>query len=60
MKEFACGDVVPDCRAKFRAESDDELLKQVAAHARDDHGIAEVSTELRSAVLKHIRVSASG
>ena len=46
MKEFACGDVVPGCKAKFRARTDEELLEQVAAHARDGHGVREISAEL--------------
>jgi predicted small metal-binding protein len=34
MKEFSCGAVVPDCTATFRADSEDDLLQQVAVHAR--------------------------
>ncbi|HEX4339975.1 MAG TPA: DUF1059 domain-containing protein [Polyangiaceae bacterium] len=59
MKEFACGDVVPGCGAKFRAHDDDELLTMVAQHARDHHGIDNVSPELVSAVRKNIRVAQS-
>lgn len=58
MKEFSCGDVVPGCKAKFRARSDDELLAQVARHAREGHGIQEISAELVNAVKQHIRVTA--
>jgi predicted small metal-binding protein len=57
MKEFSCGDVVPGCKAKFRARSDDELLEQVARHAREGHGIEHVSAELVSAVKRNIRVT---
>lgn len=42
MKEFSCGAVVPDCDAKFTAESEDEILTQVADHARSVHGMDEV------------------
>jgi predicted small metal-binding protein len=58
MKEFSCGDVVPGCKAKFRARSDDELLTQVARHAREDHGIVEISADLVNAVKRNIRVTA--
>ena len=58
MKEFACGDVVPGCKAKFRARTDEELLEQVAAHARDGHGVREISAALASAVKRHIRTTA--
>ena len=46
MKEFACGAVVPGCVAVFQGEDDDAILAQVAAHARDDHGMTEVPDEL--------------
>lgn len=57
MKEFSCGDVVPGCSASFRAESEEELLKQVADHARNDHGLATVSPELATAVKERIRTT---
>lgn len=58
MKEFSCGDVVPGCKAKFRARTEEELLAQVAAHAREGHGIQQVSAELVSAVKGSIRTTA--
>jgi predicted small metal-binding protein len=60
MKEFSCGDVVPGCKAHFRARSDEDLLNQVAAHARDGHGIHEVSTELAAKVKQHIHAVNDG
>ena len=54
MKEFACGDVVPGCVAKFAAGSSDEILERVAAHARDDHGMSEVPADVVAAVLERI------
>jgi predicted small metal-binding protein len=54
MKQFACGSVVPGCQAVFMAEEEDEILRQVAEHARADHGIADVSPELVSAVRANI------
>jgi predicted small metal-binding protein len=42
MKEFSCGAVVPGCSAVFRAPDDDGILIQVAAHARQDHGMEHV------------------
>jgi predicted small metal-binding protein len=41
VKEFSCGELVPGCWATFQAESDDEVLQQVAVHARDQHGMEE-------------------
>jgi predicted small metal-binding protein len=60
MKEFSCGDVVPGCSASFCAESDDDLLGQVARHASTDHGLQEIRPELVEAVKKHIRCTNRG
>ena len=46
MKEFSCGELVPGCWATFQGESDDEILQQVAVHARDEHGMDEVPPEV--------------
>lgn len=54
MKQFSCGDVVPGCEARWTAQDDDALLALVAAHARDDHGLAEVPAELVDQVRAHI------
>ena len=54
MKRFSCGDVVPGCQAAWTADDDDALLVLVAAHARDDHGLAEVPAELVDQVRSHI------
>jgi predicted small metal-binding protein len=55
VKEFSCGDVVPGCTATFRDESETEILSQVAAHARYDHGLDIVPPELVSQVRSRIR-----
>jgi predicted small metal-binding protein len=55
MKEFKCGVLVPDCWATFEGETDDEILQQVAAHARAEHGMDEVPPE----VVDQIRASIS-
>ena len=46
MKEFSCGELVPGCEARFQGESEDEILRQVATHARDEHGMDEVPPEV--------------
>jgi predicted small metal-binding protein len=50
VKQFACGAVVPGCDARFEGETEDEILRQVAEHARDAHGIEEPPPELVAAV----------
>jgi predicted small metal-binding protein len=54
MKEFACGDVVPGCDARFVCNSDDDVLAQVARHAADAHGLVSVPDSVVSAVRAHI------
>jgi predicted small metal-binding protein len=45
MKSFRCGDVVPGCTRAFSGDEND-ILAQVADHARRDHGLSEVSDAL--------------
>jgi predicted small metal-binding protein len=54
MKAFACGDVVPGCQARWVCSSEDEILANVARHARDAHGIVDVSDALVSQVRDRI------
>jgi predicted small metal-binding protein len=54
MKQFACGDVVPGCDAKFVCSTDEEILAAVAEHAAGAHGITEVPAELVEQVRGHI------
>ena len=43
---IACNDVVPGCGFTVSADSEEELIEKVAAHAAHDHGVAEVTPEL--------------
>jgi predicted small metal-binding protein len=52
---IACGDVMPGCEAHFSADSMDELVEQVVAHAGADHGVTEVTPEVGAAVERAIR-----
>lgn len=45
MKTLNCSDAGFDCEGKIRAESEDEILKQAAEHARTEHD-TEVTPEL--------------
>jgi len=57
MKEFFCGAVVPDCTARFEAESETAILAQVALHAHEDHGMEHVPDSVIEAVRAEIRES---
>ena len=58
MKQFSCGSVVPGCTATFRAPDEAGILTQVAAHAKADHGMAEVPPAVVQAVREHITTAA--
>lgn len=55
MKEFYCGAVVPDCDARFRAETSDQILRDVAIHAREHHGLAESPPDMIDRIAENIR-----
>lgn len=50
MKRFRCGDVVPGCGATFHGASTEDILDQVARHARADHGLIDLPDALVEAV----------
>jgi predicted small metal-binding protein len=55
MKTFTCGAVVPGCTASFAGETEEDILVQVAHHAREDHGMTEVPEDVAAQVLAAIR-----
>lgn len=56
-KRIACAEIVPDCPFTASADTEEELLKQVAAHAAHEHGITEVTPELAARVRAAIRTT---
>ncbi len=50
MKAFACGDVVPGCQARWVCTDEDEVLREVAAHAATVHGFVSVPADVVDAV----------
>ena len=55
---LSCGDAVPGCSARFEEDSRERVLELVSAHARDDHGVADVTPEMLEAMSANIVVSA--
>jgi len=41
-----CGDLMPGCDFVAQGESEEDILRQAAAHAKEAHGIDEVTDEL--------------
>ena len=55
MKEFSCSSVVEGCDASFQAETDEGILEQAAAHAKDAHGMDEIPPAVEQQVRESIR-----
>ncbi len=54
--KLACGDVMPGCTARFESDDQDQLLAQVARHAREEHQIEVITPEIRQTVLDRVVV----
>ncbi|UGS36074.1 hypothetical protein DSM104329_02472 [Capillimicrobium parvum] len=50
MKEFRCGEIVPGCDTKIEGRTEDEILEDVAVHAREAHGMDEVPPEVEERI----------
>ena len=48
--KLSCGDAMPGCSARFEDESRDVILQQVSVHAREAHGVADVTPEMLEAI----------
>jgi len=54
-KELRCRDVGLDCDFQARGDTEDEVLRQAATHARTAHQITEMPPELAAKVRAAIR-----
>ena len=54
MKQIACGDVVPGCEFKARADTEGELLRKVSQHVRNAHPEIELTPQTVEQVRRHI------
>jgi predicted small metal-binding protein len=54
-RKMSCRDVGPDCDFVARGESDEEVMGQVAEHARSAHGMNDVPQELAQKAKAAIR-----
>jgi predicted small metal-binding protein len=54
-KELRCCDVGMNCDFKAQGETEDEVLRQAATHARTAHQITEMPPELAAKVRSAIR-----
>ena len=54
-KYIACAEIVLECPFEASAATEEELLKQVVAHAAHDHGITNVTPEMAAKVKAAIK-----
>lgn len=48
MKHFRCKDAgFTNCPAEFRGETDQDVMKQAEEHGRNQHGMKEITDEMR-------------
>ncbi|MBI4410669.1 MAG: DUF1059 domain-containing protein [Gemmatimonadetes bacterium] len=55
MKELRCRDVGLDCDAVIRAETEEEVMRQAAEHARKEHGMTNIGEEDQRKMRSKIR-----
>jgi len=48
--KLSCGDAMPGCSARFEEDSSERILELVAAHAREAHGVTDVTPEMLEAI----------
>jgi predicted small metal-binding protein len=48
--KLSCGDAMPGCSARFEDDSREVILEQVAVHAREAHGVVDVTPEMLEAI----------
>jgi predicted small metal-binding protein len=54
-KSIKCSDTGVDCDWSTTAETEEELLKKVHEHAKEQHGFTEITPELLAKVKANIK-----
>ena len=49
-KVLKCGDVVPGCKAEIKGDSEHDVLRKAADHARTEHHMESIPPETLSKV----------
>lgn len=55
MKTFSCRSVGVDCDRTFTGQTNDDILKQIPDHAREMHGITQLSSEMQAKIQNAIQ-----
>ena len=54
-KILRCGELFPGCSIEARGETEEEILRQAAEHARKDHGLSQIDAGTLAKVKAAIR-----
>jgi len=54
-KSISCADVGADCSWSTTAETEEELMKKVAHHAKEEHEGMEITPERVAKIKSHIK-----
>lgn len=54
MKQFACGDIGINCQWKVKGRNEEEIMREIAKHARDEHGVKTITPDLLAQVQRAI------
>ncbi len=54
-KSISCADTGANCSWSTTAESEEDLMKKVAQHAKEEHEGMEVTPELVAKIKSHIK-----
>jgi predicted small metal-binding protein len=56
MRQLACKDAgAPQCDTVLRGNTDDEIMRQAAAHAQKAHGMAQLTPEMEQSLRQKIQ-----
>lgn len=55
MRELRCRDVGFDCQGVIRGDSDEEVMRQAAAHAEQAHGLKTIDDATAAQIRSKIR-----
>ncbi len=55
--ELRCGELMPGCDYVAKADSPEDLMKKVVAHAKTVHNINEITPDLQKKVMGAVRTT---
>ena len=59
MKVVACRDMGADCDFVIRGETEEDILRKAAEHGRKEHGITEITPDMKKKLSEAIHEEAA-